>query len=147
MAATKQDNTKDTQQHAAQEAAPVTPAPSPSVPLTSLAAFKAAGAVVDAAPVPRDIRWTLHEIEYTATVHVRRLAIGEYEDLVHDINDERSKTAAIISRFITLGEHGDEAIPYKEAYRLEPVVANAMLGAFNEVNAEKKSDAHRGTAA
>lgn len=114
-----------------------------AAPLTSLKELKAAGAVVSTKPVPKTIKWTLGETEFSAIVHVRRLSIGEYERLQFEKGDPRSRSAVIISAAISLGKDGSETIDYEDAYQFEPALAEAMFGAFNEVNAEKKPDAGR----
>lgn len=105
-------------------------------PHSSLASLKAMGAVVDAAPIPRDITFTLDDgVEQTFTIFVRRMSIGEAEKVLRSSTDhERSQYALIISSSVSLGENGSEVIPYTTAYQFHPALANAMVDAVNEVN-------------
>src|SRR5512138_1089485 len=90
-----------------------------------LDSLRAMGAVVDAVPVKRDITFTLDDgVEHTYTIHVRRLSIGDFEKLQYDSKDDRSHFATVISAAITLGEKGDEVIPYTAAYQFHPALAN-----------------------
>lgn len=111
-----------------------------SADVVSLKSLKAMGAVVDAAPIPRDITFTLDDgVERTFTIHVRRLSIGDFEKLQHVPGDDRSQFATVISNAVHLGEGGKEIIPYTAAYQFHPALANAMVHEVNEVNGGKKS--------
>ena len=101
----------------------------------SLASLKGMGALVDGAPIPREISFTMDNgEEHTCVIHVRRLSIGEVEKLVAVPNDDRSKAAVTISAAVTLGEGGKEAVSYVVAYQFHPALASAMIEAVNEVN-------------
>lgn len=94
------------------------------------------GAFVPDAPVKKDIRFTLDtDEEFTATIYVRKLSIGDYEKVFATKDD---RTARAISAAVMLGD-GKERIPADKAYSLHPGLANAMLEAFYEVNGGKKS--------
>lgn len=110
----------------------------------SISSLVAMGAVVDAAPVAREIRFKLADgVEQSCTIHVRRMSVGDHEKYAKlaaaSGDDERSIAAVIISNSITVGPNGEEVIPYRMAYQLHTAVANAMVDAVNEVNDEKKA--------
>jgi hypothetical protein len=107
--------------------------------MTTLKELKASGGFVSDKPVKKTIKFTLNGEELEATIHVKRLNIGEYETLFLADTEERARTAKAISVAITLGDDGKEKISFQDAYRLEPALAGAMLTAFNEVNTPKKS--------
>ncbi len=107
--------------------------------MSSLKDLKALGGFVSDKPVKKEIKFKLDgDDELTATIHVKKLAIGDYEALFLVDNEDRSRTAKVISEAITLGD-GTERITFKDAYRLHTSLAGAMISAFNEVNTTKKS--------
>lgn len=108
--------------------------------MTTLKDLKQIGGQVPTKPIKKEITFTLEGEEYTASIFVKKLGIGEYEALyLVDDKDNRSRTAKTISTAITLGEDGKEAISFQDAYRLQTPLASAMLQAFGEVNGGKKS--------
>lgn len=107
--------------------------------MTTLQDLKKIGAFAHAKPVQKTIRFDVDGEKMEAIVHVRQLGIGDYEAIQRDEKDNDSFTARAISESILLGEGGKERISLKEAFRLKPSIANAMLEAFSEVNAPKKS--------
>lgn len=107
--------------------------------MSSLSDLKAAGAVVDGGLIEREIRFTLDEVEHTATIHIKRLAIGDYEQLNTEIKESRSKIAHMIATAVRLGENGDEVITFEDAYRFRVELADAIAEAFEAVNGKKKA--------
>jgi hypothetical protein len=107
--------------------------------MSTLKELKAMGAFTSDKPVRKEIKFTLNGEDLSAVIHVKHLGIGEYESLFLGDDESRSRTAKAISHAVTLGEDGKERISFQDAYRLEPVLAGAMLTAFNEVNTPKKS--------
>lgn len=106
--------------------------------MTTLKELEAAGGFVPDKPIKKDIRWEKDGEEFTATIHVRMLNIGDFEDLFLADSDERARTAKAISVGIRLGPDGKEPIPFEKAYKLYPALAASMFKAFNEVNTLKK---------
>lgn len=111
----------------------------------SLKDLQALGAFVSDKPVKKTITFNLPDpndegatVEHTYDIHVKKLAIGDYETLFLTDKEDRSRTATLISNAITLGKDGKERIDFKDAYRLHPNLAGAMVAAFNEVNSAKK---------
>lgn len=107
--------------------------------MTSLKNLQDLGAFVGDKPLKKEITFKVDDVENTATIHVRRLSTGDYESLLLSEEKGRSRTAEIIQQCIRLGEEGEEALTYEQAYNLLPAVGAAMVNAFNEVNAAKKS--------
>lgn len=108
--------------------------------MSSLKELQALGGFVPDKPIRKEIKFTLDcDEEYSATIYVKKLSVGDYESLFVDGNDERGRTAKIIAESITLGEDGKERISFQQAYKLHPGLAAAMVAAFNEVNLSKKS--------
>jgi len=107
--------------------------------MSTIKELKEMGAFVPDEKVKADIRFKVDGQEYTAYVYVKRLSAGDYESLFTAQQQGRSQTAEIISKCIFFGEGGKESISFEDAYRLHPDPAGAMVNAFNEVNAVKKS--------
>lgn len=107
--------------------------------MTSLKELRELGGLVSEKPIKKDIKFKVEEDEITAVVHVVRLGIGDYEKAVESKEGDRSHMAHIISSFVRLGDNGAEKISYTDAYRLTPSLGGAMVQAFNEVNAAKKT--------
>lgn len=107
--------------------------------MTTLKQLKAAGGFVSDVPVKKQIKFNIEGQDIDADIHVRRLSAGDYESIYVADTEGRSRTASIISQCITLGDDGKEKIKFEEAYKLHPNLAGAMVNAFNEVNAAKKS--------
>ena len=108
--------------------------------MSSLKELKALGAFVPDKPIKKQIRFKLDgDDEFVASIHVKKVGIGDYESLFLSDREERSRTAKAISELVTLGEDGKEKISFEDAYKLHPSLAGAMLSAINEVNASKKS--------
>lgn len=108
--------------------------------MSTLKELQKMGGFVSAAPVKKDITFKLDgDDEYTATIHVRKLSAGDYESIFVADSEGRSRTATVISQAITLGPEGKEKVSFEDAYRMHQGLASAMVTAFNEVNAAKKS--------
>lgn len=108
--------------------------------MSTLKDLQGLGAFVSDKPVRKDITFKLDgDEEYSATIHVKKLSVGDYDALFLGGPEERSRTARMISDAITLGDNGAERIKFEDAYRLHPRLATAMVTAFNEVNGTKKS--------
>ncbi|WP_375591602.1 phage tail assembly chaperone family protein, TAC [Chitiniphilus eburneus] len=105
------------------------------------------GGFVPVGRVREEIRWTQvgddgqavrgddgEPVELTATIYVRRQPFGLLDRLMAAGNDERSRSAVLISESVFLGDDGSERITYDEAYQLRDGLAAAMLLAINRVN-------------
>lgn len=109
-----------------------------------LAALKARGGLISAAPVPKDVEWTHADPETGEkvtdkfTVHILRHSYGAMERMVLG-EGERSKGALLVSSCVRFGADGEEAMSYEEAYQLDPGLAAVLMKAINEVNAAKNS--------
>lgn len=103
--------------------------------MTTLKELQQLGGFISDALVKKDIEFTTDEGEkVTATVHVKRLSIGEHERINNAVGDKQMVSATRISEAVTLGPKGSERITYQQAYQLSPELAVAMLTAINEVN-------------
>ena len=103
-----------------------------------LSELKAAGGFVSPEPVKTHVKWQRGEDVTEFDIHVRRLSFGEFERIYVDPKDkERSRTAALISASVLLGEKADEPITYKDAFQLEPTLASALVAAITEVSRPK----------
>lgn len=108
--------------------------------MSTLKELRGLGAFIPDKPIKKEIKFKLDsDEELSASIHVKRLSIGDYESLILNETDTRSRTAKMISSAITLGDDGKERISFEDAYRLHPSLAGAMISAFNEVNSAKKS--------
>lgn len=108
--------------------------------MSTLKDLQRMGGFVSAIPVKKEIKFKVDgDEEYAATIHVRKLSAGDYETLFVSDSEGRSRTASVISQCVTLGADGKEKVSFEDAYRLHPNLATAMVNAFNEVNASKKS--------
>ena len=108
--------------------------------MSSLKDLQNMGGFVSTVPVKKEIKFKIDgDDEFTAIIHVRKLSAGDYETLFVSDSEGRSRTASVISQCVTLGESGKEKVSFEDAYRLHPNLATAMVNAFNEVNAAKKS--------
>lgn len=107
--------------------------------MTTLKELESLGGFVPAKPIKKEITFTINGEELSATIHVKKISIGEFEALFLGDTEERSRTAKAISVAVMLGPEGKEAIPFEMAYKLEPALAGAMFAAFNEVNLQKKA--------
>lgn len=106
--------------------------------MSKLKELESMGGFISTKPVPKEIKFDIDGKEYTASVFVKRLSVGDFESLFINDKEERSRTAKLISEAITLDE-GRERIPFQKAYQLHPALAGAMVKAFNEVNESKKA--------
>jgi hypothetical protein len=106
--------------------------------VSSLDELRQLGGFVSDRKVEREITFSIDgEGPNTATIFVKKLSVGEHERifLSPELDDERrSRMALMISECVSLGESGDEAIPFREAYTLHPDLANAMIKAIGSVN-------------
>ena len=107
--------------------------------MTSLKELQSAGGFRSGKPVAKEIKFKLDDdVEHTATVHVKRLSIGETERaFIETASSDLSRAAKIISEVVSLGADGSERIPIKDADRLHPSLAAAMIAAITEVNGKK----------
>ena len=109
-----------------------------------VAALKARGGVIPAAPLPKEVEWTHADLETGEkitdkfTVHILRHSYGAMERMVLGEGD-RSKGALLISNCVRFGDAGEEVMSYEDAYQLDPGLAAVLMKAINEVNAAKNS--------
>lgn len=113
----------------------------------TLERIRAIGGIVTAKTEPREITWkgrdpeTGKRVTYTGTVHVKRMAFGWVERAAADArviaranghDEERSTGAMMISGGVAF--EGGESLTYLEAYWLDPLLGDALLRAFYDVN-------------
>lgn len=105
--------------------------------------LEALGAFVTEQPIRREVQWVREDGETVSfNCWVRQIPFGEAEKLlqIDDQDQERSAYAVLISRTICLDETGKVRMDYKDAYRLKPSFAQALMDAINQVyNLAKKS--------
>lgn len=104
----------------------------------NLKELRAKGAFVSTVPEQRTVTWKSPDGEVTFDVHIKRMAFGDWERLFVDKDDERSRSAAILSKTVMLGEKGKESLPYVDAYQLDPTLAAVLMEAVTEVNGPKR---------
>lgn len=105
----------------------------------NLSELKAAGGIVGGAMVKKAVVWKHKDSEGKPLVdeffiHVMPQSFGMIEHLFSSSESEQSRNAKYISTCVTLGPNGEEVIPYEDAYRLDPGLGWAILGAVHEVN-------------
>lgn len=111
--------------------------------MTTLNELKSKGGLAQEAPIAKKISYVGVDengeaVDYEADIFVKDLSVGDYEKLYLTIDDNRSRTAKVISEAVTLGKRGEEKIPFETAYKLKKPLADAMVAAVAEVNAPKK---------
>ena len=99
------------------------------------------GGFVDAVPVKKEVTWKRKDgagVEQSDTffIHVRRQSFGIIERLLSG-DDQRSRSAVLISNSVLFGEQADEVMSYDDAYQLDASLAHVLIRAVNEVNARK----------
>ena len=105
----------------------------------NLTELKAAGGLVGGAMVKKAVVWK-HEdakgkpVTDKFSIFVMPQSFGMIEKLFSASDSEQSRNAKYISTCVTLGENGEEAISYEDAYRLNPGLGWAILAAVHEVN-------------
>ena len=105
----------------------------------NLSELKAAGGIVGGVMVKKAVVWNHQDskgkpIENKFFIHVMPQSFGMIEQLFSSTDSEQSRNAKYIAACVTLGPKGEEAISYEDAYRLEPSLGWALLGAVHEVN-------------
>ncbi len=108
----------------------------------NLADLKGKGGFVSSKPVKKEVVWKRKvdgaEVEDSFTIHVRPMSYGDIERIFIDPKDEdRSRTAALLSESVLLGDDGKERLTYQDAYQLAPSLAAALSKVVSEVNALK----------
>ena len=103
-----------------------------------LAELEARGGMVDRSLVKKNITWKRVDADgkedlVDFDIFIRKNSFGIIDSQLR-VSDERSKSAQLISNGIMLGDDGEEAITYDQAFRLEPTLAYQMVQAFMEVN-------------
>lgn len=105
----------------------------------NVAELKAKGGFVPLAPVKRDVVWTrktesgeTEELKFS--VFIKKHSFGTIEQIWSGDDDKRSKSAAYIAQSIRLGDKGQEALTYEDAYQLDTGLATVLIAAINEVN-------------
>ncbi|MBW9244199.1 phage tail assembly chaperone family protein, TAC [Pseudomonas paracarnis] len=105
----------------------------------NLTELKAAGGLVGGAMVKKAVVWKHEDAKGKAvtdkfSIFVMPQSFGMIEKLFSASDSEQSRNAKYISTCVTLGENGEEAISYEDAYRLNPGLGWAILAAVHEVN-------------
>lgn len=103
--------------------------------------LKSRGAFITGQPVRKTITWVHadpengEEMTDTFDVFVRRLSFGDVERiyLAGTEGEQRSRSAALISARLLLGDNADERITYEDAYQLDPGLAAKFLEAIAQV--------------
>jgi len=113
----------------------------------NLEQLKGKGGIVDGSLVKKEVKWTRPDPKTGKpttdkfTIHVRRQSFGVVDRLYQPGEGEKNRTAKFIAASVFLGEEGEEAISYEDAFCLEPTLGYAFLVAVNEVNGLGKSGA------
>ncbi|MNJ65291.1 phage tail assembly chaperone family protein, TAC [Pseudomonas sp. R32] len=111
--------------------------------------LKAVGGIVDSQRVRKQISWHRHddlsgeETTEILTLHVRRHSFGVIERLFAVDDPIQSRNARYIAASVGLGEEGEEAMSYDDAFNLEPALGFLILNAINEVNGTGNTPAKR----
>lgn len=106
----------------------------------NISQLKASGAFVDTQNVRKELHWTHPDpqsgepVTDTLVLQVRRQSFGVIERLFVAGEGEQSRNARYIAASVSLGEAGDEALSYEDAYSLDPALGFLILNAVNEVN-------------
>jgi hypothetical protein len=115
--------------------------------MTTLNELKSKGGLVQDAPIHKKITYSITDpesgelVDFEADIFVKEMSIGDYEKLYMSADDNRSRSAKIISEAVMLGKRGEERISFEVAYKLKRPLAEAMVAAFAEVNLPKKPSA------
>lgn len=104
----------------------------------NLAELKAKGGFVALAPVKREVVWKRkneagEDEELRFNVFIKKHSFGTIEQIWSG-EESRSKSAAYIAESVRLGEKGQEALTYEDAYQLDTGLATVLIAAINEVN-------------
>lgn len=110
----------------------------------NLKQLKAKGGIVDGALVKKEVTWvhadhaTGKDVADKFTVHIRRQSFGVIERLFAPDEAEQSRNAKYIAASVLLGDDGNEALSYEDAFSLESSLGFAILAAVNEANGTGK---------
>lgn len=101
--------------------------------------LSADGAVSEARLIEKQIEYTTPKGTYTASVFVPDMSVADRDELSARLEseDETSRTGIIVSTCIFQDAKRTPAFTYEQACALRPAVADALIGAFNEVNFPK----------
>ena len=94
----------------------------------NLQKLRESGGIVPSEPVKKTVKWRNDKFN----VFVVRQSFGSVEALVQGM-EGRSRSAALVSSFIRLGDDASEELSYDDAYQLHPELANEFVRAINEV--------------
>lgn len=106
-----------------------------------LAELLAAGAFVPREPVAREIKWKMGDNEFTATVFIKCMSVGDQERVVDRFDRKggggslRYK-AATISALVGFGDSGEEQMTVEQADSLHINLADALMEAIADVNGQ-----------
>lgn len=98
------------------------------------------GAVVSGELVKKHLEWTRdvdgEEVTDTFDIFVKRPSFGDVERIFVG-GDDKSRSAAMISACVRMGDNGEELITYDQAYQLAPSLAALFSEAIKDVQSEK----------
>lgn len=106
-----------------------------------LAELEKMGGFVPKEPVKTEVSWTPPEGDtLTFTVFVKRLSGGAMERLWANTqkDDDRARSAMLLSEAVLLGEKGEQKLTYDKAWSLEMTLMSELLDAVDRVNPHKK---------
>ncbi|MAS10300.1 phage tail assembly chaperone family protein, TAC [Salinisphaera sp.] len=102
--------------------------------MKSIREITESGGIISADLVKRSGTWRHGGEEHEVEFYVRRLAFGDIDRVYNRDNPDASQSAELISMAIRLGDDGDEALTYEQAYQLNAGLAMLFSDHVMSVN-------------
>lgn len=99
--------------------------------------LKSNGGLVASELVKRTGEWRGEEIEF----FVRTLSFGDIDRVYNGADLDASQAAELISKAVRLGDSGEEALTYEQAYSLDAALATVFAEHVMQVNGVNDEDA------